>query len=105
MNKANGNEPAYPGKNLNRKFVEDLLELRKSGLSLSMQDVNELAKMAPGMTKREVIAKDILSGIVSMTSPPTKWQIENRALYLSETSMLAVDLADALLEALEKETD
>ena len=81
MNKANGNEPAYPSHG-------------------SMGEV-----VLFGMTKREVIAKDILSGIVSMTSPPTKWQIENRALYLSETSMLAVDLADALLEALEKETD
>jgi len=55
--KANGQEPAYPGKVLNRKVMDDLLELRKSGLSLSMQDIRELATMASGMTKREVIAK------------------------------------------------
>jgi len=56
-----------------------------------------------GFTKRELIAKDALVGILSMSTPPNISNEQALMAYLKFPSMLAVMQADALLLALATE--
>lgn len=100
---ARGQEYAFPGKV--SEFIHTVTrhELHEDGtVKLHEETAGFQDRYHQGFTKREVIAKDCLAAILSMSTPPNVQDAIGMEKYLYYPAMLAVKQADALLIELSK---
>jgi hypothetical protein len=100
----NANEPAFPGEYLDSEVMKDLLAMRGTGLSLTMQEVGRLSKLGKGLTKREELAARMMAAqipdLVAMLKESTTPGIGGAILL--KGAQIANAAADALLKSWEE---